>query len=299
MPRKQRPPFEVAVTASPLFKLALEVRILIYELLLIQEGGMFISRDIFARREYGRTGSTPYQCSLCGHVLLNHHGSKQRMAKHYPDARSEGVYPLRTLLPGVSVSLLQTCRIIRLEASPILYSKNSFHLADPVTASNFRWSTDCAQAKATQDIGIKIGSFQRLRPWVTYLTKRTLSLGQDFPHLRRMTIDLHIWCELEFADLLRSMSEGFGQRCQRLDWVLILMFDDEKVLDCFKPLVDRGNDSENREKEVRRYSWQSGRTWKSALLWWGSLGEAVPQKYRSIARHSQPSQPTDEGSSTL
>ena len=55
-----------------------------------------------------------------------------------------------------------------------------------------------------------------------------------------MTIDLHIWCELEFADLLRSMSEGFGQRCQRLDWVLILMFDDEEVLDCFKPLVKEG-----------------------------------------------------------
>ena len=263
---------------------------------------MFIPRDIFARRDYGRTGSTPYQCSLCGLVLLSHHGSKQHMPKHWPDARSEAVYPLRTLLtllPGVSVSLLQTCRIIRLEASPILYSKNSFHFADPATASNFRWSTDCAQAKATQEIGIKTGSFQRLRPWVTYLTKRTLSLGQDFPHLRRMTIDLHIWCEREDADLLRSMSDGFGQICQKLDWVLILMFGDEEVLDCFKPLVDRGNDSENGKKEVRKHSWKSDRRWKSALLWWGSLDEAVPQEYRSIARHSQPSQSTDEGGSTL
>ena len=61
---------------------------------------MFIPRDILARRDYGRTGSTPYQCSLCGLVLLDHHGSKQHMAKHWPDARSESVYPLRTLLPG-------------------------------------------------------------------------------------------------------------------------------------------------------------------------------------------------------
>lgn len=83
MPRKQRPPFEVAVTASPLFKLALEVRIMIYELLLIQEEGIYIPRDIFVRRD-GRTGSTAYECLYCGLISLSSRGSKQLIVEHHP-----------------------------------------------------------------------------------------------------------------------------------------------------------------------------------------------------------------------
>ena len=219
------------------------------------------------------------------------------MAKYHPRVPSDCGCPLQVLLPGVSVSLLQTCRIIRLEASPILYSKNNFYFADPATASNFRWGTDCVRAKATQEIGVKLGCWQRLEPWATYLTKRTLSLGQDFPHLRRMTIDLHIWCGPEDIDLLRSMSEGFRQRCERLEWVLILAFSDEEVLDCFAPLVDGENHSENGKKEVRSHVWpaKSGRVWKNSLLWWGSPGEAVPQKYRLVGRQPRRRQRTDGG----
>ncbi|CAD6579262.1 MAG: hypothetical protein ASARMPRED_009016 [Alectoria sarmentosa] len=226
MPRQQRPAFEAAVTASPLFKVAVEVRIMIYELLLIQEGGMFIPSDIFARRDYGRTGSIP----------------------------------------------------------------NSFHFCDPATASSFRWGTDCAQAGAIQEIGIKFGSqyFKKVTPWVTYLTKRTLSLGRDFPHLRRMTINLGVWL---------GMSQG-------LDWVLVLMLSNERVLDCFERLVDREDGHNNGTKEVRRHVWanETGDPWRNALLWWGSPGEVVPPKYRVIG--DQPQQQvsrerTDEGGSTL
>lgn len=75
---------------------------------------------------------------------------------------------------------------------------------------------------------------------MTYLTKQRLSLGQDFPYLRRMTIDLHLRLGAEEANLLRSMSEAFRRRSQGLDWVLVLKLSHEKVLDCFEPLVDRG-----------------------------------------------------------
>lgn len=303
MPRQQRSAFEVAVAASPLFKLALEIRVMIYGLLLIQEGSMFIPSDIFSRRDYGRIGPTPYECILCGLVFVSHEGCSQHVRRHYTPYFVPGhIRPARPLLPRVSTSLLYTCRIIRFEASPILYSRNSFHFSDPATASNFRWRTDCAQAGAIQEIGIKFGSihYKQVSPWVTYVTKQTLSLGQDFPHLRHVTFDLNVWLGVESATLLRSMSERLRERVQGLDWVLVLMLSNEKVLDCFEPLVDRRDDSDNARKEVRRHAWANpkGLPWKNGLLWWGSPGEAVPHKYRMIG--DQPTQyvsseGTDEG----
>lgn len=289
MPRKQRPPFEAAVTASPLFKIALEVRLMIYELLLIQERGISIPSDIFTRRDYRRTDSAPWQCSYCGLVFLSDFGCMQHLAKYHRLHISVLLQvrgPHGLLLPQVSTSLLHTCRIIRSEASPILYSKNTFYFSDPATASNFRWSTDCAQAMATQEIGIKMGSehYKQVTRWVTYLTKRTLSLGEDFPHLRRIIIDLDCWVGVESAGLLRSMSQGLRKRSQGLDWVLVLALNDEEVLDYFEPLVDREEDSKDAKMEVQRHVWtkHQHRVWKDALLWWGSSGEAVPRNPRSI-----------------
>ena len=293
MPRKQRPPPEGAVTASPLFKLALEVRIMIYELLLIQDVGMCIPSDFFVRRDYGRTSSRPCECLYCGLVFVSDHGCVQHIAKYHRRTSSLTYrYPPHLYLPHVTTSLLKTCRIIRLEASPVLYSKNLFHFADPTTAGNFRWSTDCAQAGAIQEIRIKLGSehYKRVSRWVTYFTKQTLSLSQDFSHLRRMTIDLDYWVGLESAHLLRSMSEGFKERPQRLEWVLVLKLSHEEVLDCFEPLIDRKGDSKNGEQEVRRYvspEPESLGVWKDAILWWGSPGEVVPQKCKLLVGQQQ------------
>ena len=252
---------------------------------------MFIPCDIFARRDYRRTGPIPYECMLCGLVFLSEEGCVKHVTKHIHNyqAHEEPEFrrPLRPLLPGVSISLLQTSRIIRFEASPIFYSRNCFHFSDAATASNFRWGTDCAQAGAIQEIAIQFGSraYNRIRPWVTYFTKQTLSVGQDFPRLRRMTIDLDVWLGVESAPLLLSMSQGFAQRVQGLEWVLVLMLSNEMVLDCFEPLVERPDDSKEGKKEVRRHVWAhaKGGAWKNGLLWWGSPGEAVPYKYRMIS----------------
>ena len=290
MPHKKRPAFEAAVTDSPLFKLALEIRIMIYELLLIQEGGMCIPSDIFVRRDYGRTGSTPFECTGCGLVFLSDHGCVQHIKKRHPCfanidcSNRQYVRPRRPLLPEVSISLLQTCRLVRFEASPVLYSKNSFHFSDPGTASNFRWGTDIAQAGAAQEIGIKIAGndFYHVLSWETYLTKRTHSLGQDFSHLKRVIISFF---SLQVGNVhLRRMSKGLRERSRGLDWVLVLMLNDEKMLDCLEVLVDREDDSMNGKKEVRRHIWanKEGGRWKNALLWWGFSGEAVPQRYRLI-----------------
>lgn len=265
---------------------------MIYEMLLIQEGGMFIPSDTFVRRDYGRTGSIPYECKLCGLVFLSPYGCAKHGITHHSCVEVAAHRLLDTLLPGVSISLLQTCRLVRLEASPILYSGNSFHFCDPTTASNFRWSTHCAQVGAIQEIGIKFGSqfYDNGTAWVKYITKQTLSFGQDFPHLRRMTINVDMWHDQKNATLLRSMSEKLRERSMGLEWVLVLRLRVENVLDYLEPLVDRGTDSNHGQKEVRRFVWarQTGSKLKKALLWWGSPGEAVPHKYRMIG--NQPTQ---------
>ena len=273
------------MTASPLFKLPLEVRIMIYELLLVQKGGMYIPCDTFARRNYKRDGSVPYECNLCGLVFLTYLGCLKHVGKHRSGRRTylHLLQRLQNRLPEVSTALILTCRLIRLEASAILYSKNTFYFSDPATVSNFRWSADRAQVVATQEIGIKFGSnrYGLVSTWATYLTKRTFSFGQDFPHLRRLTIDLDLWIGFESSTILRSMSKGLRERSPALEWVLVLTLDNEKVLDCFESLVDREDDS---GMEVRRYICAKGndKLWKNALLWWGPLGEAVPQKYKSV-----------------
>ena len=263
---------------------------MIYELLLIQEGGMFIPSDTFARRTYKRTDSTPHECNYCGLVYLSEHGCEEHIKNnHNPRASPKSQHPLNCLLPVVSVSLLQTCRIIRFEASPIFYTKNQFNFADPATMSNFRWSTDCAQAGAIQEIGIKFGSSRGglFAKWATYVTKRTLSLGQDFPHLKRMTINLDTWVGVESAAFLRSMSEGFRERTKALDWVLVLMLNDEKVLDALAPLVEGEEGSGDGKKELRRHVWTSGNNcycsrWKNAVLWWGYPGDSVPTEHGAL-----------------
>ncbi len=259
---------------------------------------MFITSDTFARN--GRKGSRPYECLICGLVLLGEKGCQQHLARFHrsPEFRVKQV--LRPLLPKVSISLLQTCHLIRHEASPILYSRNSFQFSDASTASNFRWSTDCAQAVAVQEIGIKFRSepfnfgFRSptwFTPWVTYIAKQTFSLGQDFPHLRRMTVDLNNWVGFKSAILLRSMSERLRETSRGLDWVLVMHLCDEWALDCFEPLVDKKDDCKNGKKEVRRHVWSAGTSilgkLKHYLLWWGAPGGPLPHKDRELGYQSR------------
>ena len=260
---------------------------MIYEMLLVQEGGMSIPSDVFARRHHKRKDSVPYECSTCGLVFLSRDGCEKHITYRHRRWGSQALAVWEPLLPHVSTSLLQTCRIIRLEASPILYSKNSFHFCDSATASNFRFAIDRAQAGAIQELGIKFGhQMISFRSWQTYLTKGRLSLSQDFSNLRRMTIDLDFGWGPERAEELRSMSNRFRDTSQGLDWVLVSKLQNHHydiVLDSFEPLVAKENDPGKGKKEVRRHVWAHRKSTmcKNALLWWGSPGEAVP-KYRAI-----------------
>ena len=275
MPRKRRAAFEVAVAASPLFKLPLEVRTMIYELLLIPEDILFIPSDLFKRRRHPKTVSKPQQCLVCQILHMRNCEGRQ----HIPNLSNQGTTPRRPYsqwLPEVNISLLRTCRLIRLEASPILYSKNRFCFSDPAAANNFRWVTDSARAGATQEVMIV-----KARPasWMAYFVAGIFSFGQDFPNLRRLTIDARWW----FEDESLRFSQGLRGRLSGLDW-LLLMLHNEKLLDHFEPLLERKDDSRNGQKEVQRLVWENriGVGIKNALLWWGAPGETLPHKYKMI-----------------
>ena len=250
---------------------------------------MTIPSDFFARRDYRRTGSVPYECLICGLVFLSDEGCKQHTMKRHDSQYCWHRRQCQPLLPGVSISLLQTCRIIRFEASPILYSRNSFHFSNPATARRFRLGTDCTQAGELQELGISLGCTQAT-PWLRYLTNCTHSLGHDFPNLRRMTIKLDMGSQLPKATFLRFKSEKLGERSHGLEWVLVLMpTNDDIELDWFEPLVNRKDDSKNGTKAVQRRVWASAINplFEYALLWWGCPGEAMPRKYRVIGDQPQ------------
>ena len=242
---------------------------------------MSIPSGIFKRRDCTRTDSKSWECWYCYFVFLSTRGSTQHTAhcRNFPKTGRPPQHSRDPLLPEVTISLLQTCRMIRFEASPILYSKNRFHFTDPVAANNFRWATDSAQARATQEIEIKM-CWPAMR-WTAYFTARTFSLGQDFPNLRRLTIDTV--CTDYEEQSLRSMSKGLRGRSPGLDWVLVILHN-EGWLRHFEPLVDRGEDSRNDKKEVQRHVWakERGHPWKNALLWWGAPGEVLPHKCKMI-----------------
>ena len=65
MPHDQRPPFEAAVFASPLFRLPPEIRTIFYKLLLVQEGGVAIPNDVFKQNKSTRDRNHPAGCETC------------------------------------------------------------------------------------------------------------------------------------------------------------------------------------------------------------------------------------------
>ena len=253
---------------------------------------MFIPSDTYKRRTYRREGSQAYACGICSNTFVSRYGYKQHLRKHDLSGHDWPSNALRFSLPQVSISLHQTCRIVRLETGPIIYSKNVFHFSDPTTASNLRWSSDSAQAGAIREIGIRfslpIGNVQ-VKSWTKYFTKQTLSCAQEFPHLRRMTIDLEAWGGSNPFALFRALSEGFRRRSQALECVYVFGVYTERFLDCFEPLVDREDDSLPGKKGVQRHGWgdPARSSWQHALLWWGHSGEQVPQTYRYIGGQPQ------------
>ncbi len=305
MTRGQRTAFETAVSGSPLFRLPLELRTMVYEKLLIQEGGMSIPNDVFKRVRAPRRGSRPVYCGICTAVFSNDddHTRHRCLFQLFKSDTDDLDIPN---LPATSTSLLRVCRLIHLEALPILYTKNAFYFGSPATAHAFLWKSNRTQAVLIQELIITLAHPDSPDLWWEYIKSKT-GLGQDFPHLRRMIINLKNEFELASAAEIRPVFQSIAESVRDLDWVHINRLNNEKLLDYLKPMVSRYNGSQVLQRQVQSHvtecspddSWRPKTIrwtstgclrfvgWKNATLWCGTSESRAPYKRRQTepSRH--------------
>lgn len=286
MPRRQRqrPSPEAAVAASPLFDLPLEIRWMIYKLLLIQDNGLAIAEDVFKRRSR-RDSNRPCNCSWCGRFFTNH----LNLTLH---ARSSPHHFIRSVehrddpklpdLPNLNPSILHTCRLVHDEAMPILYKLNAFYFSDLNTVDAFRWGIGTKYAYSIQEIRFSCAiAYQKSHLW--------RQLSENLPQLKRMSLRLST--PLDFhrpIEIDRQLGE-LARNFRRLDWVHLQGPSAGKFLEILTPAIER--DSEVGVMRVQKHvaapspnsmSFHNFLTQGSATIWWGRDGEQAPEGTRRM-----------------
>lgn len=261
---------------------------MVYKELLVQEGGMSIPSDAFKRLKAPRQDPRPAYCGFCGAVFSNRDGLSQHRCL-FRRFRSMGDDSDVPDLPAASTSILCVCRLIHLEALPILYTDNTFYFSSPATARAFLWNADRTQAVLIQAIIITLANTKPSDLWWKYTTE-SKGLAEEFPHLRRMIINLRF--ELASAAEIRLVFQSIAESVRDLDWVHINRFNNEELLDYLKPMVSRYDNSHVPQRQVQshitRYNsdesflrffkifpWVDTEStgfvgWKNATLWWGA-----------------------------
>lgn len=308
MPRGLRTAFENAVSESILFKLPLELRTMIYKELLIQEGGMSIPSDSFKRLKSPRQGSRPAYCDCCAAVFSNQDNLSQRHHCSTRDLISRSDNSDFPDLPTASTSILRVCRLTHVEASPILYTKNAFRFSTPAVAQDFLWKSDHTQAVSMQEIIVTLAFPSSSNLWWNYITQSKAGLAQDFPHLRRMIINLRGPFAIASTSTVRSTFQRIAENFRDLDWVHIDRLVNEGLLDHLKPMVFRSHGSQVLQRRVQSHvtgtsavdiGWPCSQMvrcstsesinyvgWKNATLWWGTSESRAP--YRPIPSEPYP-----------
>lgn len=178
------------------FHFPLKFRTMIYCLLLTHEERIpvFISRKDFPRRsERVRALKKPHEA----------HGPKVVWDKP----------------PSLFPSILQVCRLIHLEACPLLYSLNTFRFDHPSALSAFRWRSDPKNAAAVKEFTIDV-NYREFGDWVPYLFKEPSLLGRelsstgDWPYVKfiKITLDWRIFYQPKYAAIIGV--EGCGRNSE-------------------------------------------------------------------------------------
>lgn len=294
MPRRQRqqPSPEDAVSTSPLFDLPLEIRLMIYKLLLVQDYGVAIAHDAFKRIKPRRDSNRPCIHTDSGIFFTNNaHSGILKMAIppciHLPD------------LPHVNTAILRTCRLVHDEATPILYKCNSFCFSDLTTADNFRWIAS-KYASSIQEIRFNCAiTCQKPHAWK--------DLSENFPQLKRMRLRVSTPMDRRSCNDILKQLEELARHFRGLDWVQIqgsFLWDRLEVLN---PMIER--DSETGLMHVLKHVAipvptckpipadptfaellaasnfiyrDTDSTSRWTTLWWGRDGEQPPESSRHM-----------------
>ena len=314
-PRRQRLSREAAVSASPLFDLPLEIRLMIYKLLLVQDDGVAIAHDAFKRIKSPRDSNRPCICTASGVFFTNNANLANHIRSIPPYIRGTNQVrgPEPPDLPNMNTMILHTCRLIHDEATPILYQFNSFCFSDPTTAETFHWSIASKYACSIQEIGFNCA--------ITYhepcLWKE---LSEYFPHLKRMSLRLNWWQRHDIDRQLEELARHF----RGLDWVQIHGSGSVRCLEVLNPIIERDSNTGlmHVQKHVavsaakdlsassvfhellansnlrRKFStvWMHRVRWDSiwwttqwrTTLWWGCDGEQPPESSRPMLKGMEP-----------
>ncbi|KAI4282216.1 MAG: hypothetical protein L6R35_005464, partial [Caloplaca aegaea] len=133
----------------------------------------------------------------------------------------------RHRMPSIPVGLLRTCRLIRAEATPILYMRNVFHFHDALSLHRFRRNT-ASEAEAVEEISLRPVDDD---PWSDYICGSNpdtpdRKLRRDFPKLRRLVINLADRIEPP-EEMEEPLYQDFARHITGLDWVHITGIDDD------------------------------------------------------------------------
>ena len=176
------------MSASPLFRHPPELREVIYEHLLVQEGVNSIAKGLFRRHGYSRDGSHPVGCYDCC-MLFSNRSEQARHAENNDDDIPSLRYINLPTPPSIEISILLTCRLTHYEALPVIYAKIPFCFSDPSTLDIFHWTHNAVLVReiVTQLISL---SGTHFNAWRSYITKKLFNLARDFPNLKRMVLVL-------------------------------------------------------------------------------------------------------------
>jgi len=303
MPRHQGISPEASVASSHFFRLPFELRTLIYKLVLHSPQGIFVPPEYFKRKRTSRhlIPATPFAwtCRFCGLSLDVRSRIRFHIAYDCRQTFSSNSWLLTRFGPkghrgpGLSPALLRTCRLIHLEALPILYRSNSLRFEDAAALSAFRWGTDTEQAGFVRNINITLtlGCAEKapyrmtnLNPWLRYMTRVEHGLAKDFPHLKGVTLTLGRGLALADAKTVRNHLDTFMKYMYRLDWIQLIGLNDVELLGHLKPILER-HDEPNGKKEVqvKTSNYENFIGWTNASLWWDLPGKVAPCEIPAFA----------------
>ena len=272
------------MAASPLFDLPLEIRWMIYKLLLIQDYGLAIAHDVF-KRITRRDSNRPCSCSLCGGFFTNH----MNLTRH---ARSSPHHFNRDLtnqddpklpdLPNLNTSILYTCRLVHDEAAPILYKLNRFYFSDLKAADAFHRGIGTKYASSIQEIRFNCSiAYQKPQLWK--------QLSENFLHVKRMSLRLTTPLDWLQADGIKRQLEELIRHFRELDWVHLPGPNTGRWLKILTPVVER--DSQIGVMRVQKHvaftspyhtSFNDYLVKGDATVWWGRDGEQAPEATRHM-----------------
>lgn len=309
MARGKKPPPDMAVTSSALFRLPLEIRLMIYSYLLHRPSEILISSNQFTRQRTSKGVCVAEPCFFCGRSFARIETSMSHeymgcaqfanriFWRHLGPEQAKGSEQAPRFWPA----LLRTCRLVHCEATSVLYRSNSFRFEDAAAPNTFRWSTDQAQASLIERVHVHMPrlihkshrsweSDDSTQAWWEYFVRHTFSLAQDFPHLKGITITLGESLAAASSQEVQINFELFAKQIYKLDWLRVIGLKDPKTLKFLHSGVDRTDDAHGRKGvQMEMIEYKECTSWKDAIIWWGPPGEAAP---RRLARY--PGDPPDK-----